>query len=327
MATARHSEPALFLPEYLRSVLSRKSSRNPNSQFTTKLQHLLRYTETNPSQIENVGLAWMTDDEFKLNKTSLIAAMGIKLNTLNVNLRDLGFKQVQKEKDGWARWRRSDFTRNDELPDPDSESLINPSTVVRNASNKPLPFSLGRLDPHQCNIFVNDSQILWTELFVAPIGTLVRAAVLIEKAAKRFKHDEQPLENAKDVIRAIVAGQRSEPLSFADFCRFLAMFGPSRSLMVKIAALLTCSNDSGKWLTFDSKPELHCPLPFAHFDDREPNCLVVHHGDQMIERVYNNPTVDANGAYIIDDRGLPILSWEEYFRQRPVRSGYHQFQM
>jgi hypothetical protein len=147
---------------------------------------------------------------------------------------------------------------------------------------------------------------------------------MIDRVAKRFKHNEQPLDNARDVIRAIMCPTGYEPSpTFQDFCRFLAMFGPQQTIMVKIAALLTCSNDSGKWLTFDCQPGSVRALPYAAFDENQPNCLVVRHVDQGVDRVYNDPNVDANnGMYLMDDAGKTYSGWADYFSQKPVRSGF-----
>jgi hypothetical protein len=310
--------PAAFLPEHIRDVLKRKSSRDPASRFTKKLHILLGYVDQT-GDYERVGLAWVTDDEFKMNKTVLASVIGIKLNTLNVNLRDLHFTLTLRDKDGWTHWKHEGFTRRSSGIDPDEAPALQlppvPSAIGLPPKSLPEPFMLGRLSREHHQRFYADTHTLWAEIFQCPPTVAVGRDVAIDRAAKRFRHNEQPLQNAREVIEAIIlTGPMDPKLTFTDFCRFLAMFGPADGVMPKIAALLTCSNATGKWLTFD---RLAPKLPFAAFDETVPNCLIVHHGDHSTEKVFNNPTTET--MYLIDDFGRTSRDWDEWFTAHPVR--------
>jgi hypothetical protein len=277
-----------------------------------------------------IGVAWVSDEEFRMNKAVLARVMGIKLNTLNVNLRDLRFTQLQRHKEGWTRWKKSGFTRQSSGVGPDVENMGMAISPKRMPIGDPhylgksmnMPFALGRLSPHQNQMFLTQAQQLWTDLVGVSHTTQVPTDTLVDKAARMFRHTEQPLENAKEVIRAIITPTVYEAkLSFVHFARFLAMFGPTQTIMLKIASLLTCSNNTGKWLTFDSDPTSMHQLPYAFFDPNEPNCLEIHPVSRHAERVFNNPTVDSNGKpYLYDEQGKMYYSWEEYFNQHPINS-------
>jgi hypothetical protein len=138
--------------------------------------------------------------------------------------------------------------------------------------------------------------------------------------AKRFRYSEQGFQNAKEVIDAIIRpSAATSHVDFPDFSRFLAMFGPESTIMLKIASLLSCSNVTGNWLSFDRVQNSSRP-PFAYFDPGMPNCLLVHHGDNRTERVFNDPTA-ASGLqpYVIDEGGKMYKDWEEWFGRHPVR--------
>jgi hypothetical protein len=97
------------------------------------------------------------------------------------------------------------------------------------------------------------------------------------------------------------------------------MFGPENTGMLKILALLTCSNGSGKWLSFD-KDHVGVKLPLAFFDLVMPNCLVIHHGDNSNEKVYNNPTADAGDMpCLIDETAKVCTDWADSFGKHPVK--------
>jgi hypothetical protein len=310
--------PAPFLPEAIRDVLRRKSSRDPASRFTTKLHVLLAYTAQNPDLHEKVGICWTTREEFRVNKQTLSSVMGIRLNSLNVNLRDHNFQQLGRNKDGWTRWRRSGFVR----ADIQAVALVNTPAIPN-----PVTFSLGRLGMAQLSQFWQDCSVVWTELFGRDTNRWeIPGAEAVERAAHYFKQAEQPLDNARDVLRAIMVQQgKGQALSFYEFSRLLAMFGPAYSLMFKIASLLTSSNSTGKWLTFDSQGAA-VGIAQAYFDDAEPNCLVIRHYDGNEERVYNDPTmVHGTEAYLMDQRGRQYQTWEEYFKIHPVRTGDLRF--
>jgi hypothetical protein len=312
-----------FLPEHIREALKRKSSRDPNSRFQTKLHLLLSYSSEFPNLQDRIGLMWTSDDEFKMNKITLSSVMNIKLNTINVNLRDLNFEKVERDKEGWTRWRRVGFTRTNSgiETDADAARRADPNYIGRAPT---LPFQLGKMSHPQCESFVAESQRIWVDLLQCSPTSAVPIQTVIERSARHFRYNEQPLENAREVIEAIMVPALGDlKCGFADLCRFLAMFGPANTLMLKIASLLTCSNQSGKWLTFESGHQIQHSLPYASFDDLMPNCLIVHHGDGTIDRVFNDPNMSAidDSAYLFDDHGKVYKSWNEYFAFRPVKQG------
>jgi hypothetical protein len=59
---------------------------------------------------QRVGCGWVSDTEFFINKTKLCDILQIKLNTLNVNLRQLGFERVQSREGGISYWKNSGFS-------------------------------------------------------------------------------------------------------------------------------------------------------------------------------------------------------------------------
>jgi hypothetical protein len=292
--------PASFLPDPIRGVLSRKSSRDPFSCFSTKLHLLLRYSSDVPTFQARIGVAWVTDDEFRMNKTVLSEVMGITVNTLNVNLRDLHFQQLQRDQEGWTRWKHANFTR-----------WLNGADLIQ--SPPTLPFQLAHLTEPQIRRFDDDSHRLWTVMHACS------AEVAIDKVAVRFRYGEQPFANSREVIGAIIRPSLVHSrFSFADFGRFFAMFGPAATVMPKIASLVACSNVTGKWLTFEH--ELPPKPPFASFDLEIPNCLVVKHADGQTEKIFNIHSVESGAdPYLVDDSGKMYKDWDEWFTTHPFR--------
>ncbi|OHT13652.1 39 kDa initiator binding protein [Tritrichomonas foetus] len=311
----------MILPLDLQSILKRKSSRDPSSRFSSKLHLLLSFVLKNTEQnLEDIiGCAWVNEEEFKLNKKQICLVLGIKLNTLNVNLHALGFIQQKHNKDGWTLWKRPGFTRSS--PDiADSQGAAVPKIKMSNPQITKI--KIGKVSPEEVEQFNLIARKTWAELNKlngGDINYIVKTNEFIHAAACRFKQQEQPLQNAIDVLQAIIApNPLQDRITFPQFAKFLAMFGPENTIMLKIASLLSCSNQSGQWLFFGKSDTIMSF--YGTFNDSEPNCLELFHMNSPPVRIWNMPLTDANGDYIRDEI-TSYLSWEDYFQKHPVNIG------
>jgi len=302
------SEVISRLPPDLQTILKRKSSRDPQSRFTSKLLSLLAYVSSYPSMEDSVGVAWVDENIFKMNKKTLSTILSIKPNTLNVNLRDLKFEpQSGKAKDGWTLWKKDQFSRSS-APAQAEAPAAKPADVL---------FHLGCVQPNHVTDFFSESQMIWRQLTNATVSSPVSMPNFLRKAAARFKQEGQEEQNALDVLTAIMSPKNSDTIAFEQLARFLAMFGPERTIMLKIASLLNYSQKSRQWLYFDTDLT-HTPAVYGMFDASEPNCLVIH-SYGTISKVWNLPLTDmGQGKYLIDERGRQYGSWAEYFEAHPV---------
>jgi hypothetical protein len=308
------------LPPHIQELLNRKSSRDPISRFTSKLFTLLSYVEQFPGTESQVGVAWVGDDIFKMNKQILTNVMRIKLNTLNVNLRDLHFKIQHRDQDGWTLWKRDGFTKS-------SVGVMSEPGIAPFANTPPLPsygyapmhypFSLGPFMRQGIDEFFSAAGTLWSHL-AGGGNSQIDAYHFLRRAAERFREEGQQLQNAVDVLTAIITPTKTRLVMAGDFLKFMAMFGPEKTVMLKIASLLQCSHRTGEWLTFDLDQHA-LPRVFAAFEKTEPNCLAIHIFDQ-VSRVWNDPRTEANGGtqYLTDEHGAYYSSWEDYFTKHPV---------
>ena len=342
---------AARLPQEIQTALKRKSSRDPNSRFPRKLHLLLSYLATDPALEEEIGLSWITDTEFKMKKKNVAAVMGIKLNTMNVNLRDLGFEQLQHDKNGWTEWKRDGFTRNTsftEAQEPQAQDLAAmplgqpsisalqlqpfPNDKPRRAIQKTKIYdnqytpglTIGQVSPSEVESFKQTVDSIWSQLVGQ--AKVVDCNTFIDKAAEFFKQPEQPIDNAKEVIKAIVA-PTPKNIYKDDLYKFLAMFGPAKTAMLKIASLLLCSNSGGNWLYFDQQqqpPNPQSPMSGC-FDRTMPNCLVLtytNNGMQNVRRVWNLPMIDAYGTYLVDQNNTRYSQWDKIFESSPIQTTY-----
>ncbi|KAK8882392.1 hypothetical protein M9Y10_045034 [Tritrichomonas musculus] len=298
------------LPTDLRIILCRKSSRDPESRFTSKLHMLLNFVTENPSREEDLGVAWISEDEFKLNKRVLANIMGIKLNTLNVNLKDLHFQQQQHNKDGWSRWKKVGFTRSQISL---NQQTVSKGKVLRDATFN-LPFRIGSFNDMFFKEFQRSCVVTWKELTSLNTNRSYDSQLFLQHAAAKFKLENQDEKQAMKILRSIIAPQNVELINFEMYARFLAMFGPPETVMQKITSLLESAEREKPepWLLF-SKPKT-MPQNYGMFDENEQNCLDIRmYGNEIC--VWNIPLIKANGGdYIIDEDGKMFQSWDTYFK-------------
>lgn len=323
------SDPMAILPIEIQTIIKRKSSRDPSSRFASKLHLLLSYVSKSgdPSLEEKVGCGWVNDEEFKLNKRTICQVLGIKLNTLNVNLHALQFNQQKHNKDGWTLWRREGFTRNSpDIAEQPSSSMNQkmmknpntPSMLTDPSVYSIFKINLGQTNPYDNEMFTNEARQMWIDFGNTDINSPAMASDLIRKAALKFKQPEQPLSNAIEVLQAIMAPDQTQPtITFFQFAKLLAMFGPKDTIMLKIASLLSCSNTTGQWLFFSKIDQP--PMYYGTFSDEQPNCLILCQQGRPPIRVWNMPLVDATNPYIKNETEF-FNNWEDYFDRHPFNS-------
>lgn len=318
-------EDLYILPPELQQILKRKSSRDPNSRFSTKLHLLLSFvSKSNDKEMENkIGCAWNTDDEFRINKQTISRILGIKVNTLNVDLNSLKFKQLKHNKNGWTVWHKDGFTRTSIQPDTPTSQQVYPQQI--NTQNLPMDpnIKLGHVTQAEYHNFMSNCRRIWNEL-INPTFEPAETNYFIQRTAERFREKEQPLENSKDVLRAIIAPEPDQKtVSFKQFCSFMAMFGPEDTIMQKIASLLSNSNHSGQWLSFTKIDPLQSSLSIlGQFDENEPNCLVLtqlNKNGVSYTKIWNLPLASCRENYIADQQQI-YPSWDSYFSMNPVLS-------
>jgi hypothetical protein len=280
---------------------------------------------------EYVGAGWTDDNAFRINKKRLTAVMEIKHNTLNVNLKDLKFHQIEPEKNGWTVWDRPGFTRLSSLDqlidaksDQDGDALVqtgiaDDSQLAKLSMLRDL--TVGFVEPAEVQLFKRFTLSIWEELIGSSVQCVVIPSDFLHLAAERFRASHQKLDNALKILNAIFVCADPTQLTLLDFAKFLAKFGPEETLMQKLDSILKSSNQNHNWLKL-SRPLLRDDRPpiYGFFDEREHNCFVLRRAGRPDERLYNLMHVPATSEYLVDTDGRTYLSWQTYFEAHPLPS-------
>ena len=280
------------LPSDIRAMIKRKSSRDPLSRFANKLHVLLNYAGDDLVKQQFIGVGWKTDEIFKINKKRLVNVMEIKLNTLNVNLKDLGFVQLASDHNGWTEWKRQSFNRQSnvlELSEISSDKSINKENdknkgnfiedIQLNKISTLKDINIGGVSIEISNIFRKITISIWEEIIENYENkSVITLNEFFHVAAERFRASHQPLRNSNMVLNAVFLYNDPNQLTIIDFAKFLAKFSPEETLMEKIGSLTSSSNQFGNWLRLINDPiELKDENSnfYGYFDNIDPNCMIL----------------------------------------------------
>ena len=325
----------VVLPEYIREVISQRSTRNPGSRFARKIFTLLSYVDTKPEAVNDVGLQWITDDRFRMNKKILRNLLEIKENSLNVNLRKLSFIQLQNDKGGWTEWTKKDFTRREmasisadgqeeqpfghllvdgilQQPMPQMQGTMQQDVMFMKAND----ISLGAISADRKANIIKKAILIWQEIVENDSLDVVSSEFAVFKIARRWQLPGQSFENALSVIKVVLApNELSQTVSFIDFYRLYAAFGPEPAAMLKIKSILDAGAGENGWIYFGfSSLEVKKFVDqYACFDENEPNCLICVNGLDAC-KAWNLPDANVGESYIYGDNGNYYNDWVSYAR-------------
>ena len=335
-----------ILPPEIIKIIKKKSSRDPFSRFSNKLHILLTYAGNDLQKQEEIGVGWVDNNKFRINKKKLIVSMDIKINTLNVNLKSLNFHQLHTDQNGWSVWEKSGFCVNstvDDITDNSPESNNSENQTYTNGQEVDQPIQVyssqinQKFDSLLCNIHLGYTSLeqlqtfqkitisVWDELIAAHSEDPTLAQEFIGLLAERFRLSHQRFENAKSVLNAIFVCEdtTNEPhVTIRDFARFLAKFGPEETSMRKIQSLIKASNSNGNWLCFGT--DNNNSDFFGCYDSTDANCINLYIGNKLT-KIWNLVDVACPGEYLIDSNGIKYSSWENYFVQNPIVSEKDSF--
>ena len=98
------------IPESILNKIRKRSNRSEQTRFPYKIFSLLEWAGKDEQKSQKAGCGWITDTEFFINKSKLCEVLGVKINTLNVNLKDLGFEQCDAKQKNLTFWENPLFS-------------------------------------------------------------------------------------------------------------------------------------------------------------------------------------------------------------------------
>lgn len=301
-------ENRVNLPDDLLSVLRKRSNRVESSRFPYKIWLILDYTD-NDEKFQQTGCKWINDTNFFLDKEKLCHILDCKRNSLNINLKALGFVQVSN-KNGKTIFKN--LSMNKDYSKSKFEKIKNSKSKLKHLesfNHKAIYFPLLEslklfLDDMLTYSFKRDVIECWEVLtdtcyvFVFPINRFKK--VLIKNLG-----DNDDIYNGSMLIAALDLSNQNY-ITFFEFAVFLARFGPFKQIYPKLIQL--------KHIVID---EFSSVLYFFHncYSKTYHNCFSFNIGDKGEYHCYNRPDLPTETGFIYDEDGVTYYSWNDVFQK------------
>jgi hypothetical protein len=310
---------ALELPEDLLKVVRNRSNRQEHSRFPYKLWRLLNWVTDDAHRFQVAGCGWVSDSEFFIEKSVLCKTMNIEPNTLNVNLRHLGFQQSRSHEGVRTFWSNEGFSRNAQPEDFERirNSRCRPEALQKldiRAVFLPIlePLQIWGGNPVETNQFKREVVMEWHRL--------VGKKLIFALAATDFftilhaDLDEIHGRQAPDRLllqHALTIRQR-EVCDVFDFALLLDRFGPYRTVPEKL--------NQYQQLLNEMKPDFYAygwPAPAfgSYFSATFHNCFRFPLTPTGEYHCYNLPWMDTGAQFLTDEDGTLFQSWQWMMHQ------------
>lgn len=317
-------EPHLELPQSLINDIRVRSNRSETSRFPYKLWKLLSWAGHDVEKGERCGCGWISDTEFFISKQRLCEVLNIKLNTLNVNLKTLGFEQAQSRHGDKTFWKNPAFcasaTQNFERLRNSRckpESLINLS--IR-AVYLPIlePLQLYMMSTADTNVFKKNVVELWERLVGSKLIFAVAMVDFINALASHLGTQNR-VANEVHMIQQVFAVKSATVIDIFDFALFMARFGPFNSIQAKLhqfQSILSEIRTTDNFYMFNTTMLQYFPETFH-------NCFRFQLPPTGEYHCYNLPLVDSQAQFLVDEDGAMYRSWQQMLEQNRFLSQNH----
>ncbi|OHS93165.1 hypothetical protein TRFO_11976 [Tritrichomonas foetus] len=309
------------IPQNILSFVRSRSTRSENTRFPYKLNVILTWVGADEEKSENAGCGWISHEEFFIDKSKLCEVMNVKLNTLNVNLKTLGFKQTR------PREGNKTYYKNDEMSFNSENTTF---SRIRNSRCKPeallnlqLPaVYLPCLEP--LHLFMMDRKSIdqfkkcvidkWEEL----VGGKLIFAVPLKDFIKALEINlNDTLFTDTYVIQQALVPRIPNVMDIFDFAVFLARFGPFENIQTKMnqyqGIFMSDFYFSSNSLSTSFSDTFHNCFRFSLLQVGEYHC-------------YNLPLVSTTAYFLIDEDGICYPSWSEMLQRNYFLSHTPNFQ-
>lgn len=306
------------VPERLINFIRKRSSRNEQTRFPYKLYSLLVWVGTEPQKSKNAGCGWISDTEFFIDKKKICELMNIKLNTLNVNLKTLGFEKSQSNKDNRVFFKNEGFSRSGTMT-VGFKSIRNSrckSESLRNLNLSAVympylePLKLFMMTEQEINQFKHDVIEKWNEIVELHLVFAIPLNLFIKFLKSIFDDKFCDLSSAQQALTPRVP----EVWDILDFAIFLSRFGPFCNIQSKLNQYQDLIDDIQLGFITYSTPSSN------YFSDTFHNCFRFHLPQIGEYHCYNLPLVQDNTPFLADEDGVVYPSWRKMLQQNQFLS-------
>ncbi|EAX94761.1 hypothetical protein TVAG_346240 [Trichomonas vaginalis G3] len=301
------------IPDELINHLRKRSNRKEDSRFPYKVFALLKWVGYDQNRANLAGCGWVSDsqNEFYIHKPRLCEVLNVKLNTLNVNLKTLGFEQTRKV--GEHSYFKNDiFSKNSSQQDFERirNSRCKPDSLMHmNAKAAYFPLlehiQLFMMDEKAISMFKKEVIQKWEKLVGSPLIFAVSIPVFTKYLLNSIQ-DSLGYHDENNTIQQVLVGKTPNVVTIFDFAVFLARFGPFDNVPYKIMQYQQILHIIQPDYFMFTAPSL-----INYFSSTFHNCFSFKISQTGEYHCYNLPLISSSAAYLVDEDGVYYKSWEK----------------
>lgn len=287
--------------------IRKHSNRKEETRFPYRLFQLLSIAGKNYQKSENTGCGWVSDTEFFIDKKKICSIMNIKINTLNANLKNLGFEKSRSRDKNLTFFKNKHFSllnksmnfKNIRNSQYTPKQLFNSSAIYLAYLEKLKLFNMTQQEINQFKIDVAEK---WNEI--------VQQKLLFSMSLSDFaQHLECYLDDDKFIdlllIHEVLVSSCSKVCGILDFAAFLARFGPFCDMKDKFYKYIDIKNEVPiRQSKFTTNSE-------NFFSKTYHNCFFFPHCKLGEYHCYNLPHICVTEPFLMDEDGDLFHSWNE----------------
>ena len=243
-------------PDVLRQIRKR-SNRNEESRFPYKIWTLLNWVGIDHEKGKIAGCGWINETEFYIYKSKLCEVMEIKINTLNVNLKTLGFVQTRRKDWGITYWTNPMLQMNSSPEDfkqircsrAKSEVSVN---INQKAVYLPLleDIQLYGLTVDEIAMFKSEVIKYWEIVVGARYVFAVQVNEFVELLCGMLKTIADLRINDSYHVELLLTQRKPRVVTIHDFASFMARFGPFENITYKILQYNQAMSETRREIAF-----------------------------------------------------------------------------
>ncbi|OHT00163.1 hypothetical protein TRFO_33240 [Tritrichomonas foetus] len=322
--------------------------KNDSDGFATTLWKMLQWAEQEETRKLNLGIGWISGDEFFMDKKRFCLVTKTPINTLNFRLRNCGFIQSQRRLKDNTFWKCDLFQMNStplDLHTIDQRKQGNDENhnIIEQALFTPLIDSvlIYPPNPSKISLFKTDVTLLWHEIVGRQTVWAIDRKEFINATADRFCQsfnsipgDQYPFDTqqtkfaqyleannldkvktARQMISYVLTQENKNYVTLLDFFMFFARFGPEECVLEKIHQLLCCSQAFDDWFrpgkqTFDDSKPMS-----GSYSNTFANCFIIKWSKNITYHIYNIPNAPTGNqtGFLIDETDKKFQTWHAVF--------------
>ena len=298
------------VPTVLVEQIKKRSSRKEQSRCPYKIWNLLSWVDNDQQRAKEVGCGWVSETEFFINKEVLCDVLKIKLNTLNVNLKTLGFIQTHR-KNELTYYKNKSFSKSASPQDFERirNSRCKPDSLIHMNSHAvyfPLlePLQLFMMSEKDINKFKRDVVIYWEKIVGSSLIFALGMKEFTQAMILALDENSGALSSDYYMIQQVLAPRTPNVVNIFDFAVFLARFGPFNNAPYKIMQY--------QQILSDIRPDFfmfNAPSLTSYFSMTYHNCFRFQLAPNGEYHCYNLPHISSSAQYLIDEDGSIYKSW------------------